>query len=68
MDTEGRVSYLNEKAENMLGYSTATAMGMDAFSLFSIEAEGGMLLKKEALMEQMRKNESIENKKMPCVD
>ncbi|MBL0098126.1 MAG: response regulator [Bacteroidetes bacterium] len=62
MDTEGRVSYLNEKAENMLGYSTATAMGMDAFSLFSIEAEGGMLLKKEALMEQMRKNESIENK------
>lgn len=62
VDTEGRVSYLNEKAENILGYSTATATGMDAFQLFSIEEDGSGPLKKEVLLSQMRKNESWENR------
>ena len=58
VDTEGRVTYLNEKAENMLGYSSATAQGMDAFGLFVIEEEGGVAMKKDDLMARMRKDES----------
>lgn len=58
VDIEGRITYLNEKAENMLGYSSATAQGMDAFSLFVIEEEGGVAVKKDELMERMRKDES----------
>jgi len=62
VDTDGRVSYLNEKAENLLGYSTTTAIGMDAFQLFVLEIEGGVVIKKEDLLASMRKNESWENK------
>lgn len=58
VDTEGRITYLNEKAENMLGYSSATAQGMDAFGLFVIEEEGGVAMKKDDLMARMRKDES----------
>ncbi len=61
VDTEGRITYLNEKAENILGYSTATATGMDAFQLFTIEEEAGVAMKKETLIEKMKKNESLEN-------
>lgn len=61
MDTDGRLSYLNEKAENMLGYSSATAAGMDAFQLFVIEEEGGVTMKKEDLMNRMKKDEAWEN-------
>ncbi len=61
-DTEGRISYLNGKAENVLGYSTATAMGMDAFQLFSIDVDGNGALRKEVLIDQMKRNESVENR------
>lgn len=62
VDTDGRVSYLNEKAENIFGYSTATAVGMDAFQLFTLEIEGGVVIKKEDLLAAMHKNEPWENK------
>ena len=62
MDTDGRVSYLNGKAENIFGYSTATAVGMDAFQMFNLEIEGGVSVKKEDLLGAMRKNEPWEFK------
>lgn len=58
VDTEGRITYLNEKAENMLGYATTSAQGMDAFGLFVIEEEGGSAVKKEELMARMKKDET----------
>ncbi|MBL7924982.1 MAG: response regulator [Bacteroidia bacterium] len=61
VDTEGRVSYLNEKAENLLGYSTTSAIGMDAFQLFVLEEEGGVAVKKDELLAKMRKDEPWEN-------
>lgn len=60
MDTDGRLTYLNEKAENMLGYSTATAQGMDAFQLMSIEQDGGVGVKKDDLLARMKKDETVE--------
>jgi PAS domain S-box-containing protein len=62
MDTDGRVSYLNDKAENIFGYSTATAVGMDAFQMFNLEIEGGVSVNKDDLLGAMRKNEPWENK------
>jgi PAS domain S-box-containing protein len=58
VDTDGRVTYLNERAENMLGYSSATAAGMDAFGLFVIEEEGGVAMRKDELMAKMKKDEA----------
>ncbi len=61
VDTEGRVTYLNEKAENMLGYSSLSAQGMDAFGLFVIEEEGGTAVRKDELMGMMRKDQAWQN-------
>lgn len=58
VDTDARITYLNEKAENMLGYATTSAQGMDAFGLFVIEEEGGSAVKKEELMARMKKDET----------
>ncbi len=59
-DIEGRISYLNERAETLLGYGNSSAIGLDLFQLFSIEQEGGVQLKKDALFDSMRKDEPIE--------
>ncbi|HQK98618.1 MAG TPA: response regulator, partial [Bacteroidia bacterium] len=48
-DTEGRITYLNEKAGNLLGYGVASAIGLDVFQLLAIEMEGGNGLRKEQL-------------------
>ncbi|HOS49117.1 MAG TPA: response regulator [Bacteroidia bacterium] len=59
-DTEGRITYLNEKAGNLLGYGVASAIGLDVFQLLAIEMEGGNGLRKEQLYEAMKKDEAIE--------
>ncbi len=59
-DTEGRITYLNEKAGNLLGYGVASAIGLDVFQLMAIEMEGGNGLRKEQLYEAMKKDEAIE--------
>ncbi len=58
-DIEGRISYLNERAETLLGYGNSSAIGLDLFQLFSIEQEGGVQIKKDALLNSMRKDEPI---------
>lgn len=58
-DIEGRISYLNERAETLLGYGNSSAIGLDLFQLLSIEQEGGVQLKKDALFDAMRKDEPI---------
>jgi PAS domain S-box-containing protein len=59
-DTEGRITYLNEKAGNLLGYGVASAIGLDVFQLLAIEMEGGNGLRKEQLYEAMKKDEAVE--------
>lgn len=59
-DVDARVTYLNERAETLLGYGNSTAIGVDLFQLMSVEQEGGTALKKEHLLEAMRKDDSIE--------
>ncbi|HQF28334.1 MAG TPA: response regulator [Bacteroidia bacterium] len=59
-DTEGRITYLNEKAGNLLGYGVASAIGLDVFQLLAIEMEGGNGLRKEQLYDAMKKDEAIE--------
>ena len=59
-DTEGRITYLNEKAGNLLGYGVASAIGLDVFQLMAIEMEGGNGLRKEQLYDAMKKDEVIE--------
>ena len=59
-DTEGRITYMNEKAGNLFGYGVATAIGLDVFQLMAIEMEGGSGLKKEQLFEAMKKDEAVE--------
>jgi PAS domain S-box-containing protein len=59
-DTEGRITYLNEKAGNLLGYGVASAIGLDVFQLMAIEMEGGNGLRKEQLYDAMKKDEAIE--------
>ncbi|CAN5522101.1 hypothetical protein BH11BAC2_BH11BAC2_17790 [soil metagenome] len=58
-DVEGRITYLNERAENFLGYGANSAVGLDLFQLMQIELEGGAGIKKEALLESMKKDEPI---------
>jgi PAS domain S-box-containing protein len=58
-DTDGRINYLNERAENLLGYGNSSAVGLDIFQLLSIEQEGGVQLKKDELLDAMRKDEEI---------
>ena len=55
-DTEGRVSYLNEKAENMFGYSTLMILGSDVNQLFSLEEDNGQSLSRERLISLMTNN------------
>lgn len=57
-DTEGRITYLNERASNLLGYGSGSATGMDLFQLLGIELEGGGMIRKDALLEQMKKDEA----------
>jgi PAS domain S-box-containing protein len=57
-DPEGRISYLNERAGQLLGYGTASSIGVDLFDLISVELEGGGMIRKEALLEQMRKDDA----------
>lgn len=56
-DTDGRITYLNERSGNLLGYGTVSAAGVDLFDLITVEMEGGGMIRKEAIFEQMRKNE-----------
>ena len=59
-DIDGRITYLNEKAGNLLGYGVASAIGLDLFQLMSIEMEGSNGLRKEQLYDAMKKDEAIE--------
>jgi PAS domain S-box-containing protein len=58
-DIDARVTYLNDRAETLLGYGNSTAIGLDLFQLMSVEHEGGNTLKKEQLLDAMRKDEPI---------
>lgn len=58
-DTDGRVTYLNDRAENLLGHGNASAAGMDLFQLMLIEMEGGVSYKKDQLMDSMRKDQPV---------
>ncbi len=58
-DIDARVTYLNDRAETLLGYGNSTAIGLDLFQLMSVEHEGGNALKKEQLLDAMRKDEPI---------
>jgi PAS domain S-box-containing protein len=60
IDVDGRISYLNEKAENLLGYGSNSALGIDIFQLINIETEGSVGIKKDQLMESMKSNKPIE--------
>jgi len=60
IDVDGRISYLNEKAENLLGYGSNSALGIDIFQLINIETEGSVGLKKDQLLEAMNNNQLIE--------
>jgi PAS domain S-box-containing protein len=57
MDPDGRVSYVNEKAQSLLGYGLASAMGLDVFSVLSVESEGSPVITRESLLERMRRDE-----------
>jgi len=57
-DTDGRITYLNDRAGQLLGYGTASAVGFDLFEVISLEIDGGGIIRKEALLEQMRRNEA----------
>jgi len=60
IDVDGRISYLNEKAENLLGYGSNSAVGIDIFQLINIETEGSVGIKKDQLMESMKNNKPVE--------
>jgi len=55
-DTDGRVSYLNEKAENMFGYTTMMVLGSDVNQLFSVEEDNGQAFSRERLISLMKNN------------
>ena len=55
-DTEGRVTYLNEKAESIFGYSTMMVLGSDVYQLFVIEEDNGQQLSRERLLTLMKNN------------
>lgn len=57
VDPDVRINFVNEKAQGMLGYGLASAMGLDLFSILSIEQEGSPVITRESLMDRMRRNE-----------
>lgn len=59
-DIEGRITYLNERAGNLVGYGAASAIGLDLFQLISVELEGSSGIKKEQLLDSMKKDETVE--------
>jgi PAS domain S-box-containing protein len=59
-DIEGRITYLNERAGNLVGYGSASAIGLDLFQLISVELEGSSGIKKEQLLDAMKKDETVE--------
>lgn len=58
-DGDGRITYLNDRAENLLGHGNNSAIGIDVFQLFTIEQEGGVQFRKDQLMGSMRKDEAV---------
>ncbi|MEP7263768.1 MAG: response regulator [Bacteroidota bacterium] len=59
-DTDCRVTYLNGKAETMLGYGADSAVGVDLFTMMAIEQEGGASIRKEDIVTGMMNNEAME--------
>ncbi len=59
-DTECRVTYMNAKAETMLGFGATSAIGVDLFSMMGIEQEGGVSIRKEEIVTGMMNNEAME--------
>lgn len=68
VDTESRLTYLNEKAENLFGILGTSAIGTDVFQRLSIAEENGTLLRKDDLMQRMRKDESWEQSRCHVVN
>lgn len=59
-DTDCRVTYLNGKAETMLGFGADSAVGIDLFTMMGIEQEGGASIRKEDIVTGMMNNEAME--------
>ena len=59
-DTECRVTFINAKAGNMLGYGVDAAIGVDLFQMMGIEQEGGVVIRKEDIVTGMMNNEAME--------
>ena len=59
-DIECRVTYMNSKAETLLGYGSDSAMGIDLFKMMGIEQEGGAIIRKEDIITGMMNNEALE--------
>lgn len=59
-DTECRVTFMNTKAETMLGYGVDSAVGIDLFQMMGIEQEGGVVIRKEDIVTGMMNNEAME--------
>jgi PAS domain S-box-containing protein len=59
-DTECRITYMNSKAESMLGFGADSAVGVDLFTIMGLEQEGGVAIRKEDIMTGMMNNEAME--------
>jgi DNA-binding LytR/AlgR family response regulator len=57
-DPDGRITYLNDRAGQLLNIGTASAQGLDIFDLISIDMEGGGVIRKDSLLDQMRQNDA----------
>lgn len=68
VDTDAKLTYLNEKAENLFGILGPSAIGTDVFQRLSIAEENGTLLRKDDLMHRMRKDESWEQSRCHVVN